>query len=326
MDGFESAQAVVVVGATNRPEILDAALLRPGRFDRRVAVQPPDKTGRLKILQVHTRSMPLDDDVDLEAVAATTPGMVGADLANLANEAALRAARRGHDKVQMADFTDSLEKILLGAPRGILLSPEDRERTAYHESGHALVGMLTPEADPVRKVSIIPRGQALGVTLSTPDADRVSYSLEELEAKIRVSLGGRVAEEVVYAKITTGAESDLQQLSQIARQMVGRWGMSEKLGPITLLPSDGQGPLLPGAGETSQQTQWLIDEEVHRIVDAAHAEVTHLLTEHRDQLDSLTHALLSAETLDAPEAYAAAGVPMRTAELEATAAAQPSMA
>jgi cell division protease FtsH len=326
MDGFESAQAVVVVGATNRPEILDAALLRPGRFDRRVAVQPPDKTGRLKILQVHTRSMPLDDDVDLEAVAATTPGMVGADLANLANEAALRAARRGHDTVQMADFTDSLEKILLGAPRGILLSPEDRERTAYHESGHALVGMLTPEADPVRKVSIIPRGQALGVTLSTPDADRVSYSLEELEAKIRVSLGGRVAEEVVYGKITTGAESDLQQLSQIARQMVGRWGMSEKLGPITLLPSDGQGPLLPGAGETSQQTQWLIDEEVHRIVDAAHAEVTHLLTEHRDQLDSLTHALLSAETLDAPEAYAAAGVPMRTAELEATAAAQPSMA
>ncbi|HET6944803.1 MAG TPA: ATP-dependent zinc metalloprotease FtsH [Gaiellaceae bacterium] len=326
MDGFESAQAVVVVGATNRPEILDAALLRPGRFDRRVAVQPPDKTGRLKILQVHTRSMPLDDDVDLDALAATTPGMVGADLANLANEAALRAARRGHDKVQMADFTDSLEKILLGAPRGILLSPEDRERTAYHESGHALVGMLTPEADPVRKVSIIPRGQALGVTLSTPDADRVSYSLEELEAKIRVSLGGRVAEEVVYGKITTGAESDLQQLSQIARQMVGRWGMSEKLGPITLLPSDGQGPLLPGAGETSQQTQWLIDEEVHRIVDAAHAEVTHLLAEHRDQLDSLTHALLAAETLDAPEAYAAAGVPMRTAELEAAASAEPSMA
>jgi cell division protease FtsH len=316
MDGFESTQAVVVIGATNRPEILDPALLRPGRFDRRVAVQPPDRTGRLKILQVHTRSIPLADDVDLEAIASTTPGMVGADLANLANEAALLAARRDHEKVQMADFTDSLEKILLGAPRGIVLGPEDRERTAYHESGHALVGMLTPEADPVRKVSIIPRGLALGVTLSTPDTDRVSYSRDELEAKIKVSLGGRVAEEVVYGKISTGAESDIQQLTQIARQMVGRWGMSDKLGPITLLPSDGQGPLLPGASETSPQTQALIDEEVHRIVEDAHAEVTQLLSEHRDQLDNLTHALLAAETLDAPDAYAAAGVLMRTAELD----------
>jgi cell division protease FtsH len=319
MDGFESTQAVVVIGATNRPEILDAALLRPGRFDRRVAVQPPDRDGRLKILQVHTRSMPLGDDVDLEALASTTPGMVGADLANLANEAALLAARRNHDKVQMADFTDSLEKILLGAPRGILLSPADRERTAYHESGHALVGMLTPDADPVRKVSIIPRGQALGVTLSTPDSDRVSYSREELEAKIKVSLGGRTAEEIVYGKITTGAESDLEQLTQIARQMVGRWGMSEKLGPRVLLARDGQGPLLSGAGEASPQTQWLIDEEVQRIVDDAHAEVTDLLTEHREQLDSLTQALLHAETLDAQDAYAAAGVPVHTTELEAAA-------
>ena len=316
MDGFESAQAVVVIGATNRPEILDPALLRPGRFDRRVAVQPPDKDGRRKILEVHTRSLPLADDVDLEALAATTPGMVGADLANLANEAALLAARRNHDKVQMTDFTDSLEKILLGAPRGIVLGPEDRERTAYHESGHALVGMLTPEADPVRKVSIIPRGQALGVTLSTPDSDRVSYSVEELEAKIRVSLGGRVAEEVVYGVVTTGAESDLQQLTQIARQMVGRWGMSEKIGPITLFSTDGQAPTYPGTNETSPHTQFLIEEEVHRIVDEAHSEVTQLLTEHRDQLDDLAHALLAAETLDAPDAYAAAGVPMRSAELE----------
>jgi cell division protease FtsH len=319
MDGFASTQAVVVIGATNRPEILDPALLRPGRFDRRVGVQPPDRDGRLKILQVHTRSIPLDDDVDLAALASTTPGMVGADLANLANEAALLGARRERDKVKMADFTDSLEKILLGAPRGIVLSPADRERTAYHESGHALVGMLTPAADPVRKVSIIPRGQALGVTLSTPDNDRVSYSREELEAKIRVSLGGRVAEEVVYGQITTGAESDIEQLTQIARQMVGRWGMSDKLGPLTLLPSDGQGPLFPGASETSQQTQRLIDEEVHRLVEDAHAEVTQLLTEHREQLDSLTHALLEAETLDAPEAYAAAGVPVRATELASTA-------
>jgi len=316
MDGFESTEAVVVLGATNRPEILDPALLRPGRFDRRVAVHPPDRNGRVKILQVHTRSIPLADDVSLETLASTTAGMVGADLANLANEAALLGARRNHDKVTMADFTDSLEKILLGAPRGILLSPEDRERTAYHESGHALVGMLTPEADPVRKVSIIPRGMALGVTLSTPDSDRVSYSREELEAKIKVALGGRVAEEVVYGKITTGAESDLQQLTQIARQMVGRWGMSEKLGPITLLPSEGQGPFLPGASETSPQTQWLVDEEVRRIVDDAQAEVTQLISEHREQLESLTHALLEAETLDAPDAYAAAAVPMRAAELQ----------
>jgi cell division protease FtsH len=315
MDGFESTEAVVVIGATNRAEILDPALLRPGRFDRRVAVQPPDRAGRRQILVVHTRSLPLADDVDLDALAAATVGMVGADLANLANEAALLAARRNHDKVQMADFTDSLEKILLGAPRGIILTPEDRERTAYHESGHALVGMLTREADPVRKVSIIPRGMALGVTLATPDADRVSYSREDLDAKIKVALGGRAAEEVVYGKITTGAESDIQQLTQIARQMVGRWGMSDKVGPIAVLPGDGQGPLLPGVSETSPQTQWVVDEEVRRIVDEAHAEVTKLLAEHRDQLDSLTHALLEAETLDAPDAYAAAGVPMRAAEL-----------
>ncbi len=316
MDGFDSDEAVVVLGATNRPEILDPALLRPGRFDRRVAVQPPDRAGRVKILQVHTRSMPLADDVDLETLASTTPGMVGADLANLANEAALLAARRSHAKVQMADFTDSLEKIILGAPRGIVLGPEDRERTAYHEAGHALVGMLTSGADPVRKVSIIPRGQALGVTLSTPDADRLNYSREELDAKIRVALGGRVAEETVYGKITTGAESDIEQLTQIAREMVGRWGMSDKLGPITLLPRDGQGPLLLGASETSPQMHWLVDEEVRRIVDDAHDEVTQLLSDHRRQLDSLAQALVQAETLDAPDAYSAAGVPMREAELQ----------
>ncbi|HTX47366.1 MAG TPA: ATP-dependent zinc metalloprotease FtsH [Solirubrobacteraceae bacterium] len=315
MDGFESNLAVVVLGATNRPEILDPALLRPGRFDRRIAVQAPDRGGRKKILQVHTRSMPLAGDVDLDAVAASTPGMVGADLANLANEAALLAARRDHDKVQMADFTDSLEKIMLGAPRGILLSKSDRERTAYHESGHALVGMLTPGADPVRKVSIIPRGMALGVTLSTPDGDRVSYTREDLEAKIRVSLGGRVAEQVVYGEITTGAESDIQQLTQIARQMVGRWGMSDKVGPVTVLPSEGNGPLLPGASETSPQTQREVDQEVHRLVEEAEHAVTKLLTDNREKLNKLAAALLAAETLDAGPAYAAAGVPMRMVEL-----------
>ena len=176
MDGFDPTEAVVVLSATNRPEVLDAALLRPGRFDRRVAVQPPDQSGRLKILEVHAKSVPMASDVDLGALAASTPGMVGADLANLVNEAALLAARLDHQSVQMSDFTESLEKVVLGAPRGLLLSPSDRERTAFHESGHALVGMLTPDADPVRKISIIPRGQALGVTLSTPDGDRVSYS------------------------------------------------------------------------------------------------------------------------------------------------------
>src|SRR5271168_3230510 len=308
LDGFESSEAVVVLAATNRPDVLDSALLRPGRFDRRVAVQAPDRTGRREILEVHTRSIPLAASVDLDALAASTPGMVGADLANLANEAALLAARRGHEKVEMGDLTDSLEKIMLGSPRGIVLSPADRERTAYHESGHALVGMLTPGADPVRKVSIIPRGMALGVTLSTPDSDRVSYSLEELLAQIRVSLGGRVAEEVVYGKITTGAESDIQQLTQIARQMVGRWGMSDAIGPITVLPSESQGPFLPGASETSQETRRTIDEEVRALVDTAHQEVTQLLEEHREQLESLARALLKAETLDAPDAYAAAGV------------------
>ncbi len=313
MDGFESNDAVIVLGATNRPEILDPALLRPGRFDRRVAVSAPDRAGRRKILEVHTRSMPLGPDVDLDALASSTPGMVGADLANLANEAALLATRRNHDQVLMADFTDSLEKILLGAPRGTMLSPEDRERTAYHESGHALVGMLTPEADPVRKVSIIPRGMALGVTLSTPDSDRVSYTREDLDAKIKVALGGRVAEEIIYGKITTGAESDIQQLTQIARQMVGRWGMSDKLGPVTLLPAEGQGPFLPGASETSPQTQWLVDQEVQSLIEDVHARVTQLLGAHRAQLESLARALLAAETLDAPAAYAAADVPPRPA-------------
>src|SRR5271166_2800251 len=308
MDGFESSEAVVVLAATNRPDVLDSALLRPGRFDRRVAVQAPDRDGRVEILEVHTRKIPLAEDVDLDELAASTPGMVGADLANLANEAALLAARREHAKVQMRDFTDSLEKIMLGSPRGILLRPADRERTAYHESGHALVGMLTPEADPVRKISIIPRGMALGVTLSTPDSDRVSYSLAELKAKIEVALGGRVAEEVIYGTYGTGAESDIQQLTQIARQMVGRWGMSEAIGPIAVLGEEGQGMLLPGISESSPDTHRLVDEEVKRLVDGAHQDVTRMLEDHREQLESLAKALLAAETLDAPEAYAAAGV------------------
>jgi cell division protease FtsH len=308
MDGFESNVAVIVLGATNRPEILDNALLRPGRFDRRVAVPPPDKEGRRKILEVHTRSLPLAPDVDLDRIAATTPGMVGADLANLANEAALTAARRNHEQVQLGDFTDALEKIVLGAPRGTVLSEEDRRRVAYHEGGHAIVGMLTPGADPVRKVSIIPRGMALGVTLSAPDLDKANYEESYLLTKIKVALGGRVAEEIVYGTITTGAESDIQQLTGIARAMVGRWGMSPNIGPVAVLPSETNGPLLPGASEVSPETQRLIDQEVQRIVDESHQAVTALLTEHREKLDSLVVGLLEEETLDQDAAYSAAQV------------------
>jgi cell division protease FtsH len=322
MDGFDASTGVIVIAATNRPDVLDQALLRPGRFDRRVAVQPPDRNGREAILRVHTRSVPLAADVDLGGIAATTPGMVGADLANLVNEAALLAARRGHDQVQEADFTDALEKIVLGAERKVMMSAADRRRTAYHEGGHAIVGMLTPGADPVRKISIIPRGLALGVTFSAPDADRFNYSRQELLAKIMVALGGRCAEEVVFGDLTTGAESDFQQLTQIARYMVGRWGMSEAIGTVTVIPSDGQGPLLPGAAGVSEETQRLIDEEVRRLVAGARTEVLALLKENREKLDSLAEALLAHETLDQADAYAAAGIPEPTpTESESLAAA-----
>ena len=308
MDGFDSGTAVIVIGATNRPDVLDAALLRPGRFDRRVAVQAPDRAGRAAILEVHTRGVPLASDVDLGRIAATTPGMVGADLANLVNEAALLAARRAHDRVEESDFTDSLEKIVLGAERKVMMSPEDRRRTAYHEGGHAIVGMLTPTADPVRKVSIVPRGMALGVTFAAPDSDRFTYKEPEVRAKIKVALGGRAAEELVFGEISTGAESDIQQLTVLARQMVGRWGMSPAIGPVAVLPRDGAGPLLPGAAEVSPETQRLVDEEVRRIVAQSYDEVLALLGENRNRLDSLAHALLEHETLDEDDAYAAAGV------------------
>jgi cell division protease FtsH len=308
MDGFDPSIGVIVLGATNRPEVLDPALLRPGRFDRRVSVQPPDSDGRRKILEVHTRSVPLADDVDLGSIAASTPGMVGADLANVVNEAALLAARRGHDRVTQSDFADAMEKMVLGAERKILMSPEDRERTAYHESGHAIVGMLTPGADPVRKVSIIPRGMALGVTFAAPDADRFSYDRDYLLGRIKVALGGRVAEEIVYGTITSGAESDIQQLTQIARSMVTRFGMSDAVGPIAVDGSLAQGPLLPGGAEASEATQTLVDSEVRRIVDGCHQDVTSLLEDNRDKLDSLVRALLEHETLDEADAYAAAGI------------------
>jgi cell division protease FtsH len=309
MDGFDSSTHVIVLAATNRPDVLDKALLRPGRFDRRVAVQPPDRNGRRLILEVHTRSVPLDAAVSLERLASTTPGMVGADLANLVNEAALLAARRDHDAVSQSDFADALEKIVLGAGRKVLMSDADRRRTAYHEAGHALVGMLTSGADPVRKVSIIPRGPAMGVTFSAPDADRFNYTTADLEARIKVALGGRAAEEVAFGDFTTGAEADIDQLTQLARHMVGRWGMSAKVGLIAVFPQDGAGTPFSAASEGfSQRTRELLDDEVRRIVDAAHGEVLALLRGERGRLDALAEALLANETLDEDDVYGAAGV------------------
>src|SRR6266513_1350075 len=255
MDGFDAGTNVIVLGATNRPEVLDPALLRPGRFDRRIAVQPPDRKGRVEILKIHTRSVPLAPDVDLDGLAASTPGATGADIALIVNEAALFAARRNHAAVEQRDFTDAIEKIILGAERQVVMTDEDRKRTAYHESGHALVGMLTPGADPVRKISIIPRGQALGVTLATPESDHFNYSRDELLAKIKVALGGRAAEKVVFDDLTTGAESDIQNLTQVARGMVGRWGISDAIGPIAVTDGRQNGPLLPGVSPTSEPTQ-----------------------------------------------------------------------
>ena len=325
MDGFEADTNVIVLGATNRPEVLDQALLRPGRFDRRIAVQPPDKNGRAEILRIHTRSIALGPDVDLEQVAAATPGATGADLSLIANEAALFAARRGHRAVEQRDLTDAIEKTILGTERQVVMSAEDRKRTAYHEGGHALVGMLTPGADPVRKVSIIPRGMALGVTLSTPESDRYSYARGELIAKIKVALGGRAAEQVVYDEVTTGAESDIQNLTQVARGMVGRWGMSEAIGPLAVTDGHADGALLPGAATPAPETQKLVDDETRRIVEQAEAEVMELLRRERARLDALAEALLEKETLEQAEAYEVAGVeqPKFDAEEEAKAVAAP---
>jgi cell division protease FtsH len=248
--------------------------------------------------------------VDLDRVAASIPGSTGADIALLVNEAALFAARREHAAVEQSDFTDAIEKILLGAERQVVMTDADRRRTAYHESGHALVGMLTPGADPVRKISIIPRGQALGVTLSTPESDRYNYARDELLAQIKVALGGRAAEKIVFDDITTGAESDIQNLTQVARGMVGRWGMSDAIGPIAVTDGRQDGPLLPGSSPTSEPTQELIDQEVRRIVDDAERDVIQLLEQERDRLEALANALLERETLDQPEAYEVAGVPL----------------
>ena len=310
MDGFTGTENVIVLGATNRPEILDPALLRPGRFDRRLTISPPDQAGRRQILEVHVRGVPLAPDVDLDAVASATPGMVGAELANLVNEAALTAARRNHTQLHQADFTDALEKIVLGSERRIMLSAEDRRRTAYHEAGHALLGMLTPGADPVRKISIVPRGHALGVTFQSPDADRYSYSASYLRGRIAGMLAGRAAEELIYDDVTTGAENDLEQATGIAKQMVGRWGMSEAVGMLSALPDPRrEQPLSLGGDGTSPATLELVETEARRILDQGHDQALQTLRANRHRLDALVEALLRTETLDAADAYRAAGVP-----------------
>ena len=302
MDGFDPREGVIVLAATNRADVLDPALLRPGRFDRRVIVQPPDRRGRAAILEIHTRGMPLAPDVDLNLIAAQTAGMVGADLRNLANEAALAAARRDGQRVTMADFATALEKIELGSERKLMLTPQDRERIAYHESGHALLGLLLPGADPVRRVSIIPRGQALGVTVQTPVDDRFNYGEDYLRGRITGALGGRAAEQLVYGVVTTGAENDLRQVTAIARQMVVRWGMSPRVGALNYAEDgDGSMPAFTAARPYSDETAALIDEEVKRISDECLEQAMELLQRNRDKLDALVRALLEHDTLSESE-------------------------
>jgi cell division protease FtsH len=304
MDGFDTRQAVVVIAATNRPDGLDKALLRPGRFDRRVTVERPDWNGRLAILKIHSRDVPLARDVDLITIARATPGMVGADLANLVNEAALLAARRNLDAVTQSCFDEALDKILIGAERPLILAEEDLNVVAYHEGGHALTGLLQEHVDPVTKVTIVPRGQALGVTQYTPLDDRYNYSKNYLESQLVTALGGRAAEEVAIGRITTGAENDLQRVTAIARQMVARWGMSERLGTVSF--SDREDPfagtaLASGSHEYSEKTATIIDEEVDRLVKNAHNRAVQLLTEHRVTLDQIARALRLYETIDAKQ-------------------------
>ncbi|MGW0287457.1 ATP-dependent zinc metalloprotease FtsH [Streptomyces sp. NPDC003236] len=314
MDGFSGSEGVIVIAATNRADILDPALTRPGRFDRVVSVAPPDRGGREAILRIHTREMPLAGDVDLTQLARVTPGMTGADLANLANEGALLAVKGKREQVTRADLSEALEKVQLGAERTLVMPEEDRRRTAYHESGHALLGMLQTGADPVRKITIVPRGRALGVTMSTPEVERYAHSEGYLRGRIIGALGGMAAEEVVYGVVTTGAESDLEQVTNIARGMVARWGMSERVGRFSALPSDAQQAYGLSA---APQTLDVIDAEMRRIVDECYEEACQKLRDHRGRLDALAHALLENETLEEADAYRIAGITRLTKDGEA---------
>src|SRR2546428_154703 len=301
MDGFDQREAVVVLAASNRADVLDPALLRPGRFDRRVVGERPDRRGPLGILKVHTRNVPLAADVDLDVLARSTPGLVGADLANLVNEAALHAARTNRSSVVMDDFEQAFDRVILGAERKIVLSESERRAIAYHEAGHALAAWYQPQSDPVHKITIVPRGQALGVTQSMPTDDRHNLSAEYLEARIAMALGGRAAEELGLGSITTGAQNDLETATELARRMAVSWGMSPRMGPFSYDDSPHTvflGRELAGSPHISQRTAAIIDEEVTRLLSDGYQTAEDILTANRAKLDTLAAALLQAEVLD----------------------------
>ena len=307
MDGFESNEGVILIAATNRPDVLDPALLRPGRFDRQVTVPNPDILGREKILKVHMQKVPLAPDVEPRTIARGTPGFSGADLANLVNEAALLAARAGKRVVTMSDFEAAKDKVMMGTERrSMVMSDDEKKLTAFHEAGHALVGIFMPKCDPLHKVTIIPRGRALGVTMNLPERDRYTYSLIELESKLAMMFGGRIAEELVFGKenVTTGAGNDIQQATGMARRMVTEFGFSDKLGPLRYNDSEEEVFLGHSVAQTktvSDATAKIIDEEVRRLIDEAEGNARKILTEHRNHLDSIAEALLEYETLNGDE-------------------------
>jgi cell division protease FtsH len=310
MDGFEATEGVVLVAATNRPDVLDPALLRPGRFDRQVVVPNPDVLGREQILKVHMRKVPLGPDVEPRVVARGTPGFSGADLANLVNEAALLAARAGRRVVSMFDFEAAKDKVMMGAERRSMVMTDDEKRlTAYHEAGHALVGLLTPGNDPLHKVTIIPRGRALGVTMNLPERDRYAFSKRELQARLAMMFGGRIAEELVFGPddVTTGAGNDIQQATSLARRMVTEWGMSDKLGRLRYTDNEEQiflGRAVAHAQNISDETARLIDAEVRRLIEEAEETARRVLIEHADNLHAVAEALLTYETLTGSEVRA----------------------
>ncbi len=305
MDGFDTSEGIVVMAATNRPDILDPALLRPGRFDRQIVVDRPDVKGREEILKIHTRKVPLAEDVDLATIARGTPGFSGADLANLVNEAALIAARRGHSKVTMDDFEEAKDKVLMGAARkSLVLSDEERRKIAYHEAGHAIVTRMLPGTDPVHKVTIIPRGRALGVTQQLPLDDRHIYSKDYLKNQLAILMGGRVAEQLVFNELTTGAGNDLERATELARKMVCEWGMSEKLGPVTFGKAEQEvfiGRELAMKKNYSEETAVMIDEEIKRFVYEAEETARDILTRNIDKLHLVAETLLDKETLSGTE-------------------------
>jgi cell division protease FtsH len=305
MDGFEKTEHVIVLAATNRPDILDPALLRPGRFDRKITVPPPDIKGREEILKVHAKNKKLAPDVDLSLLARRTPGFVGADLENLCNEAALLAARRGKEAIEMKDFEDAIDRVIAGVERkGRLISEEEKIKIAYHEAGHALVARLLPKADPVHRISIVPRGEALGFTLQVPLEDKYLYSRGELLDRITSTLGGRAAEEIVFGEVTTGAYDDLKKATEIAKRMVMSYGMSERVGPISIGREDGNvflGQDLILSREHSEKLSSLVDEEIKRIVIECHRRAKQLLTEHQPSLQKLAEKLREVEVLESEQ-------------------------